>query len=466
MMSCTRFSVLAAVATLVGAALVGCAQSSAPTSPSVTSPSAMRTTGLVRTASRPLSPSAKIQHVVIIVQENRSTNDLFNDLPGAQTVHVGVNSSGKLVPLMPVPLTAPYDISHTHTAFETEYAAGAMNGFNNVGSICKKPATCPPADVRAYGYVPEKEVEPYYVMARRYAFAGQMFQTNQGPSFPAHQYLVSGTSTIADGSPLRASENPVTPAGLFTGGCDSPPGSLVTLINPQGQENQKTYPCFDRISLMTLIEAQSLSWHYYQARLGPGPWEAPAAISPVYNSPEFSTDVVAPPSQVLKDIAAGNLANVVWITPTAAESDHAGVTNGSGPSWVASVVNAIGESQYWDNTAIFVTWDDWGGWYDPVTPRIYNSYELGFRVPLIVISAYAKQHYISAKQHEFGSILKFTEETFGLGSLGTTDVRSDDLADCFDFYQAPSKFTPIPAPLHAAYFLRQPISNQDPDDDR
>ncbi len=108
---------------------------------------------------------------------------------------------------------------------------------------------------------------------------------------------------------------------------------------------------------------------------------------------------------------------------------------------------------------------DRGGWYDLVTPRIYNSYELGFRVPLIVIPAYSKQHYLSAKQHEFGSIPKFTEETVGLGSLGTTDVCSDDLADCFDFSQGPIKFTPIPALLHAAYFLRQPISNQDPDDD-
>jgi hypothetical protein len=84
---------------------------------------------------------------------------------------------------------------------------------------------------------------------------------------------------------------------------------------------------------------------------------------------------------------------------------------------------------------------------------------------LIVISAFAKQGYISSQQHEFGSILKFTEETFDLGSLGTTDVRSDDLSDCFDFSQAPSKFIPIPAPLPPGYFLKQPITMQDPDDD-
>ena len=410
--------------------------------------------------------TSKIQHVVIIFQENRTTNDLFNFLAGANTVRQGKNSSGQTVQLQPRLLTAPYDISHAHIAFTTEYAGGAMDGFDLVGSSCNKGATCPPKDIRAYGYVPEHEVEPYYVMARRYTFGNNMFQTNEGPSFPAHQYILSGTSTESDGSQLRASENPLTPQKKITGGCDSPQGSLVKLIDQYGNENQTTYPCFDRNSLIQLVEAQpGLSWHYYQAHLGAGLWEGPDAIKPVWSSPQFSTDVVAPPSQVLNDTDAGNLASVVWVTPTSAESDHAGITDGSGPSWVASVVNKIGQSKYWNTTAIFVTWDDWGGWYDPVAPQIFNSYELGFRVPLIVISPYAKQHYISTVQHEFGSILKFTEEQFNLGSLGTTDVRADDLADCFNFSKSPSKFRIIPSPLHAGYFLKQPISNKDPDDD-
>ncbi len=409
--------------------------------------------------------SSKIAHVVIIIQENRTTNDLFNGLAGADTVRTAKNSHGQMVQLQPESLTAPYDISHKHSAFETEYANGQGNGFNRVGSGCKSGATCPAADVRAYGYVPESEVEPYFAMAKRSVFASRMFQTNEGPSFPAHQYLVSGTSTIADGSSLRAAENPLTPSNGPAGGCDSPAGSLVTLIDQYGQEDQSTYPCFQRNSLIQLIEAQSLTWRYYEAHVGAGLWEAPDAIEAVWQSAAFSDDVIAPPSRVLNDIDAGNLANVVWITPTWAESDHAGSTDGSGPSWVASVVNKIGKSRYWNDTAIFVTWDDWGGWYDPIMPQIYNSYELGFRVPLIVISPYAKQHYVSTVQHEFGSILKFTEETFNLGSLGTTDARADDLSDCFNFSKAPAKFQPIAAPHDAAYFLKQPISTREPDDD-
>ncbi|MGA7283835.1 MAG: alkaline phosphatase family protein [Candidatus Cybelea sp.] len=419
----------------------------------------------VRTIRSLTGSMSKIQHVVIIFQENRSVNNLFNAFPGADTTQTAVNSQGQTVTLQPIDLTAPYDLSHRHKAYNVEYANGNLNGFDLESSHCTKPKQCPPADLRAYGYVPTTEVKPYYDMASQYTFANRMFQTNQGPSFPAHQYILSGTSTIADGSTLRASENPKTLKGKPTGGCDSPAGSAVTLIDQYGNENQTAYPCFDRNSLIQLVENQSLSWHYYQASPGPGLWHAPDAVSPVFNSPDFATDVVSPPTQVLKDISHKRLANVVWVTPTGAESDHALSNKGLGPSWVASVVNAIGGSPYWNSTAIFVTWDDWGGWYDPIAPVQYNSYELGFRVPLIVISPYAKSSYISTVPHEFGSILKFTEEVFDLGSLGTTDLRADDLSDCFNFSKAPSKFRHIAAPFSRAYFLKHPGSPGNPDDD-
>jgi phospholipase C len=438
-------------------ALASCSQSSAPPS----SPPSARSAG----QGRGLSGTSPIQHVVIVVQENRTTNDLFNGLPGAGTVRMGQNSLGETVPLHPRPLTAPYFIGHSHTNFEIEYAGGQLNGFDLVASRCKQHRKCPLPGARAYGYVPEREVRPYFAMAQQYAFGANMFETNQGPSFPAHQYLLSGTSTIYDGALLRAAESPRTLHLTNTGGCNSPSGSTVALIDQYGNENQAGYPCFYRNSLIALIMARSLTWHYYQAGKGPGLWHGPDAILPIFNSPRFATDVVSPPARVLTDIKNGNLANVVWVTPTAAASDHAGSTDGSGPSWVASIVNTIGKSQYWSSTAIFVTWDDWGGWYDPVPPPQYNSYELGFRVPMLVISPYAKQNYISTVQHEFGSILKFTEETFNLGSLGTTDVRADDLSDCFNFSKEPRKFVPIPAPRDAEYFVKLPNSDDPPDDE-
>lgn len=118
-------------------------------------------------------------------------------------------------------------------------------------------------------------------------------------------------------------------------------------------------------------------------------------------------------------------------------------------------MNAIGNSAYWSNTAILITWDDWGGWYDHVPPpSIVNDgmgwgsgYVYGFRVPLIVVSPYAKAGYVSHVTHDFGSILKFIEQTFSLESLGYADSRADDLSDCFDFHQAPLSFHTIAAPV-------------------
>jgi phospholipase C len=128
-------------------------------------------------------------------------------------------------------------------------------------------------------------------------------------------------------------------------------------------------------------------------------------------------------------------------------------------------VNAIGASPYWSNTAIFITWDDWGGWYDHVAPQIYNSYEYGFRVPLIVVSPYAKTGYVSHVTHDFGSILLFIEETFNLPSLGYADARADDLSDCFNLSQIPTSFERINARYDAEYFLRRVRAPTPPDND-
>ena len=414
------------------------------------------------TAHRAAGTFSPIQHIVIIVQENRTVDNLFNGLPGADTVTTGPTSTGQTVALHPVDLAAPYDLSHKHAAFTTEYNAGNMNGFDREATFCKPCAATPPPDA-AYGYVPQTQVQPYWTMAQSYAFADRMFQTNAGASFSAHQYLISGTAATDSTGRLFAMDNPNGVNFGFTGGCDSKAGALVRLINPiTNDQSQRTFPCFDHAVLMDLLDARGVTWRYYQYKSGPGLWNAPDAIRHVRYGPDFAY-VVNTSSQVINDINANNLAGVTWVTPTATQSDHAYLTDGSGPAWVASVVNAVGNSPYWANTAIFVTWDDWGGWYDHVLPQQFNYYELGFRVPLIAISPYAKSGYVSHVQHEFGSLLRFTEETFGLPSLGYTDARADDLSDMFDYSQTPLPFVTI----HARPVRASTIPDlRDPDDDR
>ena len=392
----------------------------------------------------------KIQHIVIIVQENRTVDNLFNGFPGANTVRSGKDSHGKTIVLKNSPLEVPYDPRHEHADFLTDYNGGSMNGFDKA-VVNPNPGYTAPPDA-PYGIVPHTESAPYFHLAERFTFADEMFQTNQGPSFPAHQYLISGSSVPQTGSPESVAENVVDYGqGQNNGGCDSPPGATVLLIDSQGNEGNPIFPCLERQTLPDLLDANHIGWRYYT----PNPnflWTGIDAIHHLRYGSDWA-DVSVPETNVLRDISNGNLPAVSWVVPTAANSDHAGSQSNTGPSWVASVVNAIGASSYWDSTVIFVTWDDWGGWYDHVAPKIVNSYELGLRVPLIVVSPYAKTAYVSHVPHEFGSLLRFVEERYGLQSLGYTDARSDDLSDCFDFGQAPVPFHAIQAPYSQSYLM-------------
>jgi phospholipase C len=136
----------------------------------------------------------------------------------------------------------------------------------------------------------------------------------------------------------------------------------------------------------------------------------------------------------------------------------------TGPSWVASIVNAVGKSKYWDSTAIFIFWDDYGGWYDPEPPP-YKDYDgLGMRIPLLIVSPYAIKGRVAHIHYEHGSILRFIEDQFGLGRLSASDKRANSPEkDCFDFTMPPRPFKKIPSVLDEEYFLHQPIDHHPPD---
>ncbi len=437
----------------------------------------------------PIQPG-KIEHVVVIFQENRTPDNLFQDpaliAKGADIASSGVNSSGQTIPLSAGSLGVDYDPDHSHPSFLQMYDNGKMDGADLIKISCSAGATnCPPPNPQ-FWYVSASYVQPYFQMAEQYTFGDRMFQTNQGPSFPAHQFIISGTSAPTATSNLFVAENAqgVSHASGQTG-CLAPPAEFVYLIDPTGVESSTSYPCFDHPTLTDELNNKGISWRYYTPSAG-SLWTGPNAIQhmcgpniPPPNATacvgsDWTNSVVIPETQVLTDISSGKLAQVSWVIPTGLNSDHASSVNGTGgPSWVASVVNAIGNSSYWANTAIIVTWDDWGGWYDHVPPpSIVNDgtswgsgYVYGFRVPLIVISPYAKAGYISHVNHDFGSILNLIEQTFSLPSLGYADAHADNLSDCFDFTQTPITFKTINAPMNAAFFLNDKRPRTDPDDD-
>jgi phospholipase C len=436
-----------------------------------------------------LTAAAVIQHVVVIFQENRTPDNLFQDsvliARGADIAQQGQNSSGQTIALAPMDLgtvgSSPqnYDLSHAHSAFVSMYDGGKMDGADKIA--CLPAAQCPPKahPNPQFKYVMQSEVAPYFALAEQYTFGDRMFQTNEGPSFPAHQFIYGGTSAPTASSPLFASENTAQPSG-----CIAASKTTVTMIDAAGSESAQPaqYPCFEHETLSDLLDAKAVTWRYYAPSAG-SIWTAPDAIEHICQpqtvsgkltctGPDWSGSVVIPETQVLTDIANGQLVQVSWVIPDGTASDHASSNNGSGPSWVASIVNAIGSSPYWANTAIIITWDDWGGWYDHVAPKVVNDgvswgsgYVYGFRVPLIVVSPYAKAKYISHTTHDFGSILKYIETTFGLNSLGYADAYTDDLSDCFNMTQSPISFQTIAAPMGATQFLERKGPAVDPDDD-
>ena len=444
------------------------------------------------------SPPPKIQHVVVIVQENRSTDNMFQDpiliKRGADIQNYGINSKGVKVPLTPVALGTNWDNNHFHSSFLKMYDGGKMDGADKIPLGCQIHPCTPPLD-RPFNYVQASDVQPYFTLAETYTFGDRMFQTNQGPSFPAHQFIISGTSApSAPGKPnsnLLVADNQTGGPNPGITGCLAPAGEYTLLIDPANpdpntNETQQAFPCYEHPTLTDLLDNKGISWRYYTwapAFLWNGPNAIQHICGPTPGIPNatacggaiWQRSVVVNSPQVLTDIQNGQLAGVAWVTPSIPQSDHpgAGVQDNEGPSWVASIVNAIGASSYWSNTAIIITWDDWGGWYDHVAPPVINSYEYGFRVPLIVVSPYAKAAYVSHQVNDFGSILKFIEQTFNLPAVapGAAPPYADmaattsDLSDCFDFTQTPLTFHTVQAKLNANYFIHDTRPAVNPDDD-
>jgi phospholipase C len=401
-------------------------------------------------ATPPPGPAGIIQHVVVIMQENRTFDNLFNGFPGADTAQDGT-SYGTTVALQPVPLEQGTDLGHGHLDSWMDWDNGLMDGFAHRG------VTYPIPDL-PYAYVPQTETAPLWTLASAYTLGDRMFQSNTGPSFVAHQYMIAGQSGEADENP-----NGAVLSGIW--GCDAPSDSTVALLGPNGTDVPGVFPCFDYETIADLLDAQGVSWRYYAPSLL-NQWSAYDAIRHIRYGSDWTTNVISPQTGFFKDLQSGTLAQVTWIVPEFAYSDHADAgATAEGPSWVADLVNAIGESPYWNSTAILISWDDWGGWYDHVNPPQVDAMGLGFRVPLIVVSPWAQHGYISHQQHEFGSFLHFTEEAFNLPSLGTRDAVSDDLSDCFDWTQTPQAYVPVPVPYGPQFFVAAKPSNKPPDDD-
>jgi phospholipase C len=428
--------------------------------------------------------SGKIKYIIIIIQENRTLNNLFLGFKGARTATYGYNLHNQKIPLKPVVLETAWDLQHNYEGFinscnGTGKIPGTncrMNGFDDQHWNCSTPGfpKCPIKNP-PYSYVPNVETKPYFAMGKLYVLADEFFASDfDTSSFVAHQYMIAGVN------PKSSANYPET-----VWGC---PGGAADKTDALGK-NRKLYkfalvPCWDPPTLADELDEADVSWAYYASKvkappslacgtsIGPdvskgraGIWSAYQAIKHICYGPDWNNNVFSPSTQFFADISSGNLRHVSWVTPTYANSDHGGSGSKTGPSWVASVVNAVGKSKYWSSSAIFILWDDSGGWYDPAPPAYLDNDGLGFRVPLLIISPYAVRGLVSHTHMEFGSVLKFVEDQFGLARLGASDTRAKSPAPCcFDFTKPARTYVSIAAPFDATYFRSQPLDERAPDD--
>jgi len=450
----------------------------------------------------------KFRHVVVVVQENRTPDNLFQGLcvspfgtsrscsTAPTKSQYDIQTTNWLDKRIPSGIVQPgtvalannYDLSHSHSAFTSMcdlngLGACQMDGAAGIG--CG--GTCPATPQFRYVDNSTGILNPYLELATQYGWANYMFQTNQGPSFPAHQFLFGGTSAPSaadDKAGIFAAENLGTAP---IAGCIALAGTTVELITPTG-ETRQIYPCFEHETMADLLDQRGISWKYYAPSAG-SIWTAPNAIRHICEpsmptggecaGTEWSDNVVLKPAQVLTDISACKLADVTWVIPSGQNSDHAEGNTGGGPAWVASIVNSIGtnprcsdDELYWEDTVILITWDDWGGWYDHEPPTVMappqGDYQYGFRVPLIVVSAYTPARYVSNDRYDFGSILRFLEQNFGIseGSLGFADARAKfDLTEFFRENRAARTFQTIASPKDAEDFVNDKSPLEPPDTD-
>jgi phospholipase C len=399
----------------------------------------------------------KIKHVVWVVQENRSFDDMFEGYPGADTVSSGKDSYGQAIPLQRISLKVTYEIDHSAEAmFEACDGTGRLPGTKCKMDGFNREHLYGGPERGQYAYVPHVESKPYWDMAHEWVLADRMFASQLDESFVAHQYIIAAQAH---------SSVDVPDAGW---GCPAGRYVVVSTITQKRTTGNAQRPCFDYETLGDELDEAGLPWRFYTSQYTKplsGLWSGYQAVRHIVDGPDWKTDVIIPQRRFLRDVASGKLASFTWITPLCLESDHSDCGGGYGPSWVASVVNAVGRSKFWDSTVIFVQWDDWGGLYDHVPPPYKDYDSLGFRVPLIVISPYAKQNYVSHVQYETASVLRFAEDLFGLPQLSVADARATSpAADCLDFSQRPRKFVPIKAPVGDAFFLNQPNDPRIPDE--
>ncbi len=379
-----------------------------------------------------------IKHVVFLINENRSFDNMFGTYPGADGASTA-DDHGVTRPLTTASLQRALDLPHCYNCNIASIDSGAMDGFNQTDS----------ADQYAFTQFRKDQINAYWAWAKRYAIADKFFASAVGPSFPNHMFSIAATSGGALDNPWQPPSNlaEMQQQGYAKSwGCDIARDGYVEVIDPEGYM-VKVSPCFDFKTEGDLLNAKHIPWSYYaatNAQLG-YIWSAYSAIDRYRNNATLWSKHIRPVDDVIRDIDADRLPPVSWITPRFQLSEHPEYNFCWGQNWTIEVMNALMASDAWKDTLVVMTWDDFGGFYDHVPPVRLDDIGLGIRVPAMIISPYARSGYVDHTMYEFSSVLRFIEDNWGLTQLTRRDRIADGLGGALDFSQPP--LPPDPQPL-------------------
>ncbi len=470
---------------------------------------ALVTVSLAACTSSPASSSAsvasgihKIKHVIIVMQENRSFDSYFGTYPGVDGIGMSNGVPTACVPNPAGGCTRPYhdtaDINgggpHGEANAVADVNGGQMDGFiaqrDKAKSTCTNPddpacSTGQTPDVM--GYHTSAELPNYWTYAKDFVLQDHMFEPVKSWSLPDHLYMVSAWSAkCKNKSPMSCVNNIVGPYGS---------GQFGNAVNKEVTDGTTSID-LAWTDITWLLYARHVSWAYYvQTGIQPdcendsaetcAPTAQSAKTPGIWNPLPLFGDVQADHQLTnIQDLTsyytaakAGTLPSVSWITPSGPDSDHPPASVHQGQAYVTSIINAAMKSPDWDSTAIFLAWDDWGGFYDHVVPPNVDQNGYGLRVPGLVISPYSRPGYLDHQTLSSDAYLKFIEDDFLGGNRlnPATDGRPDPRPDVrenesvlgnidqdFDFNQAPrgpvllATNPPTDSPSVPAYFSGQP----------
>ncbi len=376
-----------------------------------------------------------IKHVVIIVKENHTFDNYFGSFPGAEGISTCQLKDGTTFTCPHAPDRTPRDMCHEHSCALTDYNGGAMNGWEDVSGSDSN------GDHLAWAQYGEGDIPNYWQYARHFTLGDHFFAGQLGPSFPGHLFTIAAQAGWASGNPNTQITHPYW-------GCDQDSSTLVDVEDAASCTTKQVFPCFKIPTLPDVLPKQS--WKFYGTNfyIFSEVWSMFDAVDSIRNGPKWSNVVTV--DQFDSDIDNGTLPDVTWLVDQDFSDEHPGVGGVcAGENWTVTRINKLVQSKYWADTAILFTMDDFGGWYDHVKPpRQYGCdatkpYGLGFRLPLIVISPYARPGFVFKENAEHASIARFVERVFGAEKTlhdldpAAQDAAANDLFGAFDFNQTP-----------------------------